>query len=84
MCFVEALGCMAMESPRLTDPKLCPLCTRPNECGMAAQRETCWCFSVKVDPAALEKIPAEAKGKACVCQACGVAVPKVESSGSNR
>jgi hypothetical protein len=50
---------------------------------MAAQRESCWCFSVKIDPAALEKIPPEAKGRACVCQSCGVAAPTVKPSGRN-
>jgi hypothetical protein len=38
---------------------------------VAAGQPSCWCFSVTMDPAALAKVPPEAKG-ACLCQACGV------------
>ncbi|MDX2011703.1 MAG: cysteine-rich CWC family protein [Myxococcaceae bacterium] len=53
------------------DASRCPLCSKPNGCGLAAGKPDCWCFSVTMDPAALAKVPPEAKG-ACVCQACGV------------
>lgn len=53
------------------NPAKCPLCGRANECGMAAGKGTCWCFDVKLDPRALEKLPEAARGKACVCKACG-------------
>ncbi len=55
------------------DPRTCPLCGKPNQCGMAEGKGSCWCFEVKLDPAALAKLPEEAKGKACVCRSCGVA-----------
>jgi hypothetical protein len=31
----------------------------------------CWCFDVTIKPEALERVPAEARGIACVCAACG-------------
>jgi hypothetical protein len=58
------------------DPKTCPLCGEPNGCGAAAGKPDCWCFNVSLDKAALERIPPEAKGKACVCRRCGGATPK--------
>lgn len=58
------------------DPSRCPLCQEPNACGMAAGKATCWCAEVRLDPRALEAIPEAAKGKACVCSACGKARPK--------
>ncbi|MDP3501668.1 MAG: cysteine-rich CWC family protein [Myxococcales bacterium] len=54
------------------NPKTCPLCGEPNSCGMAAGEQACWCFAVTMDPDALARIPEAAKGKACVCQRCGV------------
>ncbi|MBE2250475.1 MAG: cysteine-rich CWC family protein [Myxococcus sp.] len=54
------------------DPARCPLCGEPNACGMAAGSQACWCFGATLDPQALAKIPEAAKGKACVCQRCGV------------
>lgn len=57
------------------DAARCPLCQRPNACGMAAGKTTCWCFNVKLDPDALAKIPEEAKGKACICESCGTKGP---------
>jgi hypothetical protein len=57
------------------DPTRCPLCTKPNGCGVAAGQATCWCFSVTMDPAALAKVPPEATG-ACLCKACGVKTPE--------
>lgn len=38
------------------DPRQCPLCGRPNECGMAAGKGSCWCFSTPVRLARLNEI----------------------------
>lgn len=59
------------------DPSRCPLCNAPNTCGMEAGTGSCWCMSVKIPPDVLERVPAEARDRACVCAACaagGVAV----------
>ena len=57
------------------EPHLCPLCGKPNECALADGRapESCWCFTAQVTPRALERIPEEARGVACLCQACATA-----------
>jgi len=55
---------MTMESSR------CPLCGQPNECGIAAGKSTCWCFTTKVPAEVLKKISPAARGVACVCKAC--------------
>jgi hypothetical protein len=54
------------------DPARCPLCGAENLCAMAADPEAihCWCFDVTVANEALERVPAEARGVACVCAAC--------------
>ena len=59
------------------DEKRCPLCGELNLCDMAArpaeQRDQpvpCWCTNVGVPPELREKIPAEARMKACICKKC--------------
>jgi hypothetical protein len=43
---------------------------------MEIERETgvaqgpCWCTAEQFSPALLERIPPEAQGQACICQAC--------------
>ncbi|MBQ0935478.1 cysteine-rich CWC family protein [Ideonella paludis] len=51
----------------------CPLCGEPNRCAPAAAGSfevVCWCTTVKIAPGALERIPVESRGKACLCAAC--------------
>ena len=58
------------------DATRCPLCGEPNRCAMEVERETgqpqppCWCTQVDFQREVLTQIPAEARGKACVCRAC--------------
>lgn len=55
------------------DPGRCPLCNRGNACGLAdptASASTCWCFSAQIASGTLELIPAEVRGRACLCSAC--------------
>ena len=61
-----------MASTALVDPSRCPLCGRSNQCAMVADPEAthCWCFDVTIAPEALERVPAEARGVACVCLEC--------------
>jgi hypothetical protein len=55
------------------DPSRCPLCGTANQCGMAAGSSECWCFGATVSKDALERLPAEARGKACLCARCAAA-----------
>lgn len=65
-----------MPAPATPDPRNCPLCGQANLCAMEAERLTgmkrgpCWCTQMDFNRAALERIPAAARGKACICQAC--------------
>jgi Cysteine-rich CWC len=52
-------------------PDRCPLCGGPNDCGGAACKSECWCSSVPISREALARVPEEARGKVCVCRACG-------------
>ena len=54
-------------------PSVCPLCGQSNECAIAAglPAESCWCMTQAIDPAALAALPQEARGKVCICAACG-------------
>jgi hypothetical protein len=59
-----------MEKPPALDTTRCPLCGSGNACGMAAGKEDCWCFHAEISAEVLERVPAEARNKACVCQGC--------------
>ena len=53
--------------------RACPLCGKANDCAPAACgafRGDCWCEAVTINAEALARVPAEAKGKACLCRAC--------------
>ncbi|WP_363317854.1 cysteine-rich CWC family protein [uncultured Amphritea sp.] len=57
------------------DPGLCPLCRQSNECGNIAScgsDASCWCSSpgITFPDSLLDKVPAAAKGKACICRSC--------------
>jgi hypothetical protein len=62
-----------MEKPEsaTVDPRRCPLCGAGNECGMAAGASDCWCFHVSIPDQVIDRVPAEARGAACVCKGCG-------------
>ncbi|MDO9158849.1 MAG: cysteine-rich CWC family protein [Burkholderiaceae bacterium] len=58
-------------------PTACPLCGQPNLCAMELARLTgvpeagpCWCTRVSFAPDLLARVPAQAQGKACICEAC--------------
>ncbi|HYD60937.1 MAG TPA: cysteine-rich CWC family protein [Noviherbaspirillum sp.] len=61
------------------DPKpnnTCPLCGGPNGCAPAINgtfEVRCWCTDVKVDPAALARIPEAQRNQACICRQCATA-----------
>lgn len=60
-----------MTTPEI-DPKICPLCGKPNHCAYQAGRPhtDCWCVTTSVPKELLQQIPADKRRKACVCQAC--------------
>ena len=67
---------MRLVSSANDDPSRCPLCRQPNTCAMEAQRATgiaqlpCWCTQVDFGADLLARVPAEARGRACICAAC--------------
>ncbi|WP_297720840.1 cysteine-rich CWC family protein [Limnohabitans sp. Rim8] len=64
-----------MTSQKL-NPKLCPLCGKPNLCAMEIAKATgqalepCWCVNAYFTPELMAKLPEEAKGQACICAGC--------------
>jgi len=69
------------------DPSRCPLCGETNACGMVAgDVSPCWCKSVKIPAPVLERVPAVARDKACICERCatgsgGVSAGAASSAG---
>jgi len=59
------------------DPSRCPLCGAPNGCAIAAGSPSpCWCASVLIGAEVLDRIPAAARGVACVCARCASGTPE--------
>jgi Cysteine-rich CWC len=54
------------------NPSVCPLCGGPNDCALEAGKriEDCWCFTAKIAQDVLERIPADHRGKTCICPNC--------------
>jgi hypothetical protein len=58
------------------DPARCPLCGGDNRCAMEIEQATgqtqppCWCVTQTIPAGLLERLPAEARGTACVCARC--------------
>jgi hypothetical protein len=66
----------------LPDPSRCPLCGQPNRCAMELRRTTgqaqgpCWCTQVDFSPDLLARVPAPARGQACICRGCAGKAPQ--------
>ena len=43
--------------------------------GMVEGKGSCWCFHATIPPEVIERVPAEARGVACVCQGCASGEP---------
>ncbi len=62
-------------SPAL-DTTRCPLCGNANRCAIEIERESgqpqppCWCLTATFTDALRERVPAEARGLACICARC--------------
>ena len=48
----------------------CPLCGEPNDCGAAAGKGVCWCWSADVPEELISRVPEEVRGTICVCEKC--------------
>jgi hypothetical protein len=61
------------------NPILCPLCGQANQCAMEVELATgikqapCWCSQTSFAAELLDKVPPEARGKACICSVCAAA-----------
>jgi hypothetical protein len=40
---------------------------------MAGDGGSCWCFDTPIAEGAIERIPEDLRGRACLCQACATA-----------
>lgn len=57
----------------MIDPGICPICGGPNGCLHARPDPgcgPCWCVAVVFPPGLLERVPDEAKRRACICRKC--------------
>ena len=65
-----------MSSTVTLDAMRCPLCGLANQCALEVERATgtkqppCWCTQVDFNRGTLERLVPEARGLACICQAC--------------
>lgn len=62
--------CFANLAVPPVDATHCPLCGKPNACGMEAGKSTCWCAGASFPKESIERVPAESRGVACICAAC--------------
>ncbi|OBZ15959.1 cysteine-rich CWC family protein [Bacillus sp. FJAT-26390] len=54
----------------------CPICGKPNECGIKAVQEEaadCWCFRENFPKSLLQQVPEADRNKACICKSCAMA-----------
>lgn len=62
-------------------PQHCPRCGQLNQCaqaGASTSVEHCWCFDLSIAPAALDSLPAEARGRTCLCPRCARELPPAQ------
>ncbi|PUE17200.1 cysteine-rich CWC family protein [Limnohabitans sp. MMS-10A-178] len=58
------------------DPIKCPICGEPNQCAQEISKasgkppERCWCMTATFSSELLDRVPEEAKNKACICAKC--------------
>jgi hypothetical protein len=66
-----------MYEMNISETSICPLCGKPNMCEMVKKNPQttgpapeCWCTALEIPAGLLERIPADKRGKACVCRDC--------------
>ena len=73
--------------PLPVDATRCPLCGGDNRCAMEIQKATgqpqppCWCVDERFTPELLARVPAPARGGACICMACVRAAAGIAQDG---
>ncbi len=62
------------------DPTRCPLCGAANACAMATAGRgpapplpPCWCRTASFPESLRQRVPAAARGRACICARCAAA-----------
>ncbi|PWI33372.1 hypothetical protein DI392_10990 [Vibrio albus] len=70
----------------IPDPLSCPLCGQANSCvnlGGKDVTKSCWCNdpAITFPKELLSQIPAEKRGKACICKSCAVKFQKSKKVG---
>jgi hypothetical protein len=53
---------------KYVDERRCPLCSYVNHCSV--ENGDCWCFHTGVPQELRDRIPAELRGRACICRKC--------------
>jgi len=71
---------MTVLSPTLPvitlNSSLCPLCGEANVCAVEIERESgiaqapCWCMAAVFGDSLRDRVPVEARGRACICARC--------------
>ncbi|MGZ5193986.1 MAG: cysteine-rich CWC family protein [Ramlibacter sp.] len=67
-----------MNEAATLDPARCPLCGGPNGCAMQPQPapgeppKSCWCNDVDFSAELLQRVPAPAVRRVCICRACAL------------
>ncbi|MBI3157416.1 MAG: cysteine-rich CWC family protein [Burkholderiales bacterium] len=69
--------------PASIDATRCPLCGGDNACAMASGHadRPCWCTQLSFDAGLLARVPADAKGAACICRRCAETAGRSEAGG---
>ena len=65
------------QQPEKITPSLCPLCNQSNHCANVSacgSSQPCWCSeqTIAFPQTLLNKVPSDAKNKACICKACAL------------
>jgi hypothetical protein len=67
----------------MSNPSLCPACGARNDCTQTDPTtvdQPCWCFSVSIDPAILDALPADLRNQACLCPRCAKVDARLKAS----
>ena len=49
------------------DEITCPICGKPNNC---THSKECWCHTTNVSKKAIDMVPENKRGRACICKDC--------------
>lgn len=66
----------------MNDSQHCSACGALNQCTLATPRsatEACWCYTVTIDAAVLQALPAELRNQACLCPRCAQVLDQLDA-----